>query len=189
LIQTDIMIKITSLVLGIILLSSLSISSAENSQTPDWTKKIFIWHGQGQISEDELLNFIKYLEDNRIISKSSLTREKTILKIYQFSEIMFNGGDPVVFRGKLTTESGQAVPGAKILIKNEGPCPNDGIIGDGITDKHGDFWILIIPKVWDESNALVKAHAEFDGNYEYSPSISSTQNFVVHPSHGEKCMN
>ena len=180
------MIKIASLVLGIILLSSFSISSAENSQTSDWTKNIFIWHEQGLISEDELLNFIKYLED--IVPKSSL-REETVLKIYQFRGIFFNGGEPVVFRGKLTTESGQPVPGAKILIKNEGPCPNDGIIGDGITDKHGDFWILIITKVWDESNTLVKAHAEFDGNYEYSPSISSNQNFVVHPSHAEKCMN
>lgn len=181
------MIKIASLVLGIILLSSLSISSAENSQTLDWTKNIFNWHGQGQISEDELLNFIKYLEDNRIISESSL-REKTVLKIHQFRELKFNGGDPVVFSGKLTTESGQAVSGAKILIKNEGPCPDDGIIGDGITDKHGNFWILILTKVWDELNT-VKAHAEFDGNYEYSSSISNTQGFVVYPSHGEKCMN
>jgi len=170
------MIKIASLVLGIILLSSLSMSYAENPQTLDWTKNIFIWHEQGQISEDELLNFIKYLEDNKI------------LKIHQFRELKFSGGDPVVFSGKLTTESGQAVPGAKILIKNEGPCPDDGIIGDGITDKHGNFWILILTKVWDESNT-VKAHAEFDGNYEYLPSISSIQGFVVYPSHGEKCMN
>ncbi len=181
------MIKIASLVLGIILLSSLSMSYAENPQTLDWTKNIFIWHEQGKISEDELLNFIKYLEDNKIISKSSL-REKTVLKIHQFRELKFSGGDPVVFSGKLTTESGQAVPDAKILIKNEGPCPDDGIIGDGITDKHGNFWILILTKVWDESNT-VKAHAEFDGNYEYLPSISSIQGFVVYPSHGEKCMN
>jgi len=34
---------------------------------PDWVKNIFVWYGQDQVSEDELLNAIKYLINEKII--------------------------------------------------------------------------------------------------------------------------
>ena len=40
---------------------------AEESKIPDWVKNIFIWYGQGQISEDDVLNAITFLVANQII--------------------------------------------------------------------------------------------------------------------------
>jgi len=40
---------------------------AEESKIPDWVKNIFIWYGQGQISEDDVLNAITFLVTNQII--------------------------------------------------------------------------------------------------------------------------
>ncbi len=39
----------------------------EISKIPDWVKNIFVWYGQDQVSEDELLNAIKYLISEEII--------------------------------------------------------------------------------------------------------------------------
>jgi len=38
-----------------------------SSKIPDWVKNIFLWYGQDQISEDELLNAIKYLINEKIL--------------------------------------------------------------------------------------------------------------------------
>ena len=40
---------------------------AEKSKLPDWIKNIFVWYGQGQISEDDVLGAIKFLVANQII--------------------------------------------------------------------------------------------------------------------------
>jgi len=40
----------------------------EISKIPDWVKNIFVWYGQDQVSEDELLNAIKYLITEKIIN-------------------------------------------------------------------------------------------------------------------------
>ena len=42
-------------------------SIAEESKLPDWIKNIFVWYGQGQISEDDVLNAITFLVENKII--------------------------------------------------------------------------------------------------------------------------
>ncbi|MCH7757468.1 MAG: hypothetical protein IIA19_03185 [Thaumarchaeota archaeon] len=42
-------------------------SFAEESKLPDWVKNIFVWYGQGQISEDDVLNAITFLVENKII--------------------------------------------------------------------------------------------------------------------------
>jgi hypothetical protein len=42
-------------------------SFAEESKLPDWIKNIFVWYGEGQISEDDLLNAITFLVENQII--------------------------------------------------------------------------------------------------------------------------
>jgi len=40
---------------------------AEELKIPDWVKNIFVWYGQGQISEDDVLNAITFLVTNQII--------------------------------------------------------------------------------------------------------------------------
>jgi len=37
------------------------------AKIPDWIKNVFLWYGQDQLSEDELLNAIKYLIDEKIL--------------------------------------------------------------------------------------------------------------------------
>jgi hypothetical protein len=34
---------------------------------PSWVKNIFVWYGEGIVSEDELLNAIKYLINEKIL--------------------------------------------------------------------------------------------------------------------------
>lgn len=41
------------------------------SKMPSWVKNVFVWYGQGKISEDELLGAIKFLADNGIIQLRS----------------------------------------------------------------------------------------------------------------------
>jgi len=39
----------------------------DNSKIPGWVKNIFLWYGQDQVSEDELLDAIKYLINEGIL--------------------------------------------------------------------------------------------------------------------------
>lgn len=126
---------------------------------------------------------------NSVSSYSLQEPTKTILTLHKFEDPFFNGGQTIVFQGKLTTESGERVPYAKIIIKNDGPCPENHVIVEGFTDKHGRFWVYIIAKVWDESDNLIKVHAEFAGNENFLPSISYENTVVVYPLHAERCVN
>ena len=113
---------------------------------------------------------------------------KTILTLHQFEYASFNGGQTIVFSGKLTTDSGDRVPYAEILIKNDGPCPEDKVIAEGKTDKHGRFLISTVTKIWDESDNLIKVHAEFEGNSDFLASKSYERVVVVYPLNAEKCL-
>ena len=62
------------------------------------------------------------------------------------------------------------------------------IIAEGLTDKHGLFRIYTITKIWDESDNMIKIHAEFEGNENYLPSDSREYSIVVYPLHAEKCI-
>ena len=43
----------------------------EEQKIPSWIRNIFMWYGQNQISEDDLINAIKYLIENKIIKIDS----------------------------------------------------------------------------------------------------------------------
>jgi hypothetical protein len=114
---------------------------------------------------------------------------KTILTLHKFEEGFFNGGQIITFQGKLSTESGNRIPDVKIIIKNDGPCPENYVIAEGVTGKDGLFWIYTIAKVWDESDNLITIHAEFGGNETFLPSASQAFPIVVYPVNAEKCTN
>jgi len=40
---------------------------AQESTLPEWVKNIFVWYGQGQVSESELLSSIEWLIENKIL--------------------------------------------------------------------------------------------------------------------------
>lgn len=42
---------------------------------PDWVKNIFVWYGQGQVSEKDVLNAIKFLAENDIIKIQTESKE------------------------------------------------------------------------------------------------------------------
>ncbi len=116
--------------------------------------------------------------------------EKTVLKLHDFSDTKFNGGQPIVFVGKLETADGNPIPNVEIVIKSDdAPCPSDGIIAKGLTDKKGRFWIYTLTKIWDETDNMITVHAVFKGDEDYSTSISRNQIVVVYPSHAEKCVS
>lgn len=46
---------------------SSTIDVTKPSKIPVWVKKIFVWYGQGQVSEDELLNAVQYLAQSKLI--------------------------------------------------------------------------------------------------------------------------
>ena len=61
------MMKVFAIILGMILLFVLATNySYAEEKIPDWMKNVFLWYGQDQISETEVLNAIQWLVDNGI---------------------------------------------------------------------------------------------------------------------------
>lgn len=115
--------------------------------------------------------------------------EETVLKLHDFSDTKFNGGQPIVFVGKLETAYGKPIANAEIIIKSDdAPCPSDGIVAKGLTDKKGRFWIYTLTKIWDETDNMITVNAIFNGDENYSPSISQGQIVVVYPLNAERCV-
>ena len=107
--------------------------------------------------------------------------EKTKLRLNDITTSTFNGGSTIGLSGNLQTKSGEFIPNAEILIVGDGPCPSDGIIAKGLTDKHGRYRIYIEMMIWDPSDNLIKIHAEYLGDEIYSPSSSQDEVIVVYP--------
>jgi len=63
--------KVIFLILLMIVVASGSVffenAQAQESKLPDWIKNVFVWYGQDQISEDDVLNAITFLVENDII--------------------------------------------------------------------------------------------------------------------------
>ena len=53
----------------------------EEQKIPSWIRNIFMWYGQNQISEDDLINAIKYLIENKIIKIDSDVKQIWVPKL------------------------------------------------------------------------------------------------------------
>ena len=113
-------------------------------------------------------------------------QEKTALRLFQMKH-SFNEGSPIVFHGKLVSNSGEPIPKANITIFHDGDCINK-TIANGTTDKMGMFWILTTAKIWDTKDNLIKATAVFDGNNEFLPAFSESRIVVVYPIKNNGCL-
>ncbi len=52
----------------VIILFSITVSDAlADEKLPEWVKNIFVWYGQGQVTDSEVLDAIEYLAKNQII--------------------------------------------------------------------------------------------------------------------------
>lgn len=115
--------------------------------------------------------------------------EPTEVKLHKMRTSFIDGGQPLVFVGKLTTDSGRPIHNATIIIKNNQSCPEDQIVGAGTTGKRGEFNIYTIPQVWNSKDNRITFHAEFSGNEKYSNSISENRTFVIFPTFAQICIN
>jgi len=115
------------------------------------------------------------------IKVGNIQKEKTKLRLNDITSSSFNGGQPIVFSGNLFTESGKIIQDAEILIMGDGPCPSDGIIAKGLTDKHGRYRIMVETMIWDPTDNMIKIHAEYLGDEFYSPSSTQDEVIVVYP--------
>jgi len=72
-------------------------SFAEESKLPDWVKNIFVWYGQDQISEDEVLNAIIFLVENQIIKIDVANESMEMMNQgMMMQNIPFNVDAPVI---------------------------------------------------------------------------------------------
>ena len=72
-------------------------SFAEESKLPDWIKNIFVWYGQGQISEDDVLNAITFLVENKIIQIDMANQSMEMMSQGMMKQNMpFNVDVPVI---------------------------------------------------------------------------------------------
>ena len=115
--------------------------------------------------------------------------ESTEIKLHKMRTSFIDGGQPLVFVGKLTTESGRPIHNATIVIKNNQSCPEDQIVETGTTGKRGEFYIYTIPQVWNEKDNRVTFHAEFSGNEKYSNTVSENRTYVIFPDFAQMCIN
>ena len=115
--------------------------------------------------------------------------EPSKIKLHKMRSSIIDGGQPLVFVGKFTTDSGKAIYNATIIIKNDQNCPDEQIIGLGTTDKGGKFSVYTMPKIWNEKDNRVTFHAEFNGDEKYSASVSENRMYVIYPEHAQKCEN
>jgi len=72
-------------------------SFAEESKLPDWIKNIFVWYGQDQISEDDVLNAITFLVENKIIQIEMANQSMEMMSQGKMKQNMpFNVDVPVI---------------------------------------------------------------------------------------------
>jgi len=153
------------------------------------TAKKLVERGWGSKNIPSSRTIVPIFEDGLIQSPTQAIGEHTRLTLSTPRSHLYNGGDPIVFAGTLWGSFSGRIPNAEIIIKNDGPCPEDHIIAKGITDQKGKYKIFESAKVWDATDNQIIVHAEFAGNEKFLPSISKTRNVIVYPSHGEKCEN
>lgn len=115
--------------------------------------------------------------------------ESTEIKLHKMRTSFIDGGQPLVFVGKLTTDSGRPIHNATIIIKNNQSCPEDQIVGTGTTGKRGEFNIYTIPQVWNSKDNRITFHAEFSGNEKYFNAISENRTYVIFPMFAQTCEN
>ena len=129
---------------------------------------------------------ILILNVNVIFSEQT---EFSKIRLHQMRSVMVDEGQPLVFVGKLTNNSGEPIHNATVSIKNDQNCPSNQIVGVGITDKTGRFYVYTMSEIWNEKDNVVRFHAEFNGDDRYLASISNDIVYVIYPSLAQKCEN
>ena len=88
-------LKITIIAISIVTLVSFSTNFANAENVPNWIKNNALWYGQGEITETEFLNSIKFLIENDIL----VLDNDDEIKRNQLTQIIIPNGNYVVSGG------------------------------------------------------------------------------------------
>ena len=88
-------LKITLVVISIVTLISFSADFANAENVPVWIKNNALWYGQGEITETEFLNSIKFLIENDILVLDNDDK----VKRHQLEQIIIPNGNYVISGG------------------------------------------------------------------------------------------
>ena len=88
-------LKITIIAISIVTLVSFSTNFANAENVPNWIKNNALWYGQGEITETEFLNSIKFLIENDIL----VLDNDNEIKRNQLAQIIIPNGNYVVSGG------------------------------------------------------------------------------------------
>ena len=89
-------LKITIIAISIVILVSFSTDFVNAENVPNWIKNNALWYGQGEITETEFLNSIKFLIENDILV---LDNDGDEIKRNQLAQIIIPNGNYVVSGG------------------------------------------------------------------------------------------
>lgn len=90
-------LKITIIAISIVTLVSFSTDFANAENVPNWIKNNALWYGQGEITETEFLNSIKFLIENDILVLDNDNDNE--IKRNQLTQIIIPNGNYVVSGG------------------------------------------------------------------------------------------
>ena len=90
-------LKIAIITLSIVTLISFSTDFANAENVPNWIKNNALWYGQGEITETEFLNSIKFLIENDILVLDN--DDSNEIKRNQLTQIIIPNGNYVVSGG------------------------------------------------------------------------------------------
>lgn len=86
-------IFILSFMVGLLLIPiSIHDGFSAQEKLPGWVKNVFIWYGTGQVTEDEVLNALKFLIENDII-KIELPESESSIKTESMEPMVIGGID------------------------------------------------------------------------------------------------
>jgi plastocyanin len=105
-----------------ILLVSFTANEAIAESVPEWIKNNALWYGQGDISETEFLNAIKFLIDNGIIVIGST--EEIVSEIMEATIIIPNGNFDVSSVGFYSPLNLEIPTGTTVILANEDSVPH-----------------------------------------------------------------
>ena len=87
-------LKITIIAISIVILVSFSTDFVNAENVPNWIKNNALWYGQGEITETEFLNSIKFLIENDILVLDN--DDSDDIKRNQLAQIIIPNGNYVV---------------------------------------------------------------------------------------------
>ena len=90
-------LKITIIAISIVTLVSFSTDFVNAENVPNWIKNNALWYGQGEITETEFLNSIKFLIENDILVLDN--DDSNEIKRNQLAQIIIPNGNYVVSGG------------------------------------------------------------------------------------------